>query len=200
MISTILLAIVLGVYLDQDVGSGSRRVEFGDYEACGPCCLYMACVAKGANVDFDSMLREFQLGPKGESSLAELERVARRFGLAPISARVTPRIAAALPIPFIAHMKGKAGDLDHFVLVLFVSTTDVMFIDPPRIARLETMERFNARWSGNIVAFAESRQEAELMRREIELLGHGRYIEAALSAVLVAAVFSTMVLVWPQRK
>lgn len=143
------------------------RVDESQYTACGPCCLYMACVMTGHDVEFEALMGSFEPDSEGETSLAELDRVARSVGLIPVAAAVEPEWLDSLPCPFIAHVDLPAEHVDHFVLVVGVTNREVIYVDPPLIAALELRDTFSKRWTGNVLAFADSEEQAALLEQAI---------------------------------
>jgi hypothetical protein len=160
----------------------------------------MACVAKGVTVSFDHLMNAFELGPTGETSLGDLGRVAQSLGLFPIMARVGPDFAEKIPTPFIAHVKSELQHVDHFVLVMYASRKHVIFIDAPRVAALDSMESFERRWSGNVVAFANSEVDAAELAQGMRLTLWNRFLDAGLAAAFAGTMASTAFVLWRRPK
>lgn len=176
------------------IGSNSLslpRVSEADFQACGPCCLYMVCVMRGVEPDFGSLMSKFQLGAEGEASIHDLEVVARSYGLVGAAAKVNPDLLRMVPCPFIAHVKLPSSHLDHFVLVLGITERGVVYVDRPHVPTLERAADFSKRCSGYVLAFGESNTEAEQFVSFLSWQRRMPFVEATL----VAAV-TTMLLAW----
>lgn len=80
-------SVLLGLILGADPSS-QDGFEESEFQACGPCCIYMACVLKGIEADLESPEGSSELGPRGESSLGDLGDLARVSGLQPVAAKL----------------------------------------------------------------------------------------------------------------
>lgn len=179
--------VLLSIFLSADP-TIVTWVDEPQYQACGPCCLYMACKVKEHEIDFESLVNSFDVGPQGETSLGELGDVARSIGLFPVAAKVEREWAEILPCPFIAHVVLPASDVDHFVLVLDVTPSGVVYIDPPQIATLESLDDFSQRWSGYVLAFADSTEDAKSLEWQISWRSQIPIVQALLITTLVSMI------------
>ncbi len=169
-----------------------RGADGPGFQACGPNCLYMVCVAKGVKADFYSLMKSFKLGPEGETTLSDLRRVGASLGLRPIAAKVDAEFATTLPSPFIAHVKSRHKHADHFVTVLSSTEQEVIYVDPPNTAVRESVQSFGTRWTGSVLVFADSAAEARSLTRRIVWSSREPLVQAALGVTLVVL----LVILW----
>jgi ABC-type bacteriocin/lantibiotic exporter with double-glycine peptidase domain len=141
-----LLAIVLAAAIPLSNAEDSA-VLLDDYGNCGQVCLYAIARLKGKDVTFDRVKQLVEPTPPEGSSLGELNVAARALGLFPVAVAVDRSRLEYLPVPAIAHLKHSFLDSSrqqsHFVVLLHVSESDTILLDPPLPVGSVSRERFH---------------------------------------------------------
>jgi len=177
-----------------------HRLDPADFEACGPACLYMACVARGVEAELEGLKSKCRPGPDGETSFDDLRRVGLAYGLDPVAAVVTPELLEQVPMPAIAHLSGTPGKPDHFVLMIAVVGDNLLYVDPPTMTRLEPVRDFRRRWTGAVLAFPDAPTDTARFQRTLRWVAWRPYLEAGLMSTLVAMVLVPCCWYWPLRR
>jgi len=114
---------------------------------CGAAALATVLHAHGDAAVGDVLAATLQ--NRRGSTLAELARVARTYGLEALGWTVSYEQISSLQLPAVAHLGIVARG--HFVVILEWSPSGVVVGDPARGRRILNRKRFCRRWSGHIL-------------------------------------------------
>ncbi len=125
---------------------------------CGANSLFCLLRLGGLAVDHEQLIRT--LSPPAEgNSLEDLRKAASKLGIQLFALRAGPRDLERLSFPFIAHLKGRHPQPDHFVVVVAFDGKKFDVIDDG-VGGIFSIrrERFIRQWSGFVLGRALPRQ------------------------------------------
>ncbi len=148
-----------------------------DYSACGQVCVYAVARLKDVPAEFEHVKNVVGPPQGGRHSLAEIERAARDLGLFPIAASADRSRLRGFPMPAIAHMKHSFFDHAsgfHFVVLLATRENGAVVLDPPFRTAFVPWKTFEAAWTGHLLLFADSADDAGKWRACFESVADDR--------------------------
>ena len=152
---------------------------------CGLHCVYSTFKLAGKNVEFAELVKPEYLGSQKGSSLSELEKAVRDYGMfAGIATRLTTASLRKSEYPVILHVKSDLGSkkYDHYELFLGAVDGKAKLFNPPEPVRLVPFRDLAPRWDGiGLVVSARPPDVNALFAVERERL----MMYAAIGAVLV---------------
>lgn len=117
---------------------------------CGPKSLEMILEQKHIKTSDQEMRTLISLGQAG-STMEQLKEASERKGLQAWGVKVNATQLAALPRPFIVHIRP-----DHFVVVTGATKDKIEFTDPHKGDSYRTKEKFEKIWQGYVLVFAKN--------------------------------------------
>jgi rhodanese-related sulfurtransferase len=125
---------------------------------CGVYCLYSALKSMGRDVGFRELVKPEYIGSGQGSTMAELSKAARDYGLfAGVAARLTTRGLSQCPYPAILHVKADLyhPTYDHYELFLGTEDGRAKLFNPPEPPRLVPFRDLAPRWDGYALALSD---------------------------------------------
>ncbi len=134
-----------------------------DYGPCGLTSLFLVCRLRDVPVDWEHVKN--LLGPAGSDgthSFADISRAATLLGLHPVGLRANRDVLSQLPTPAILQVwDPRFPDRPPHLLVLLRSEKDgAHLLDPPYQPYFLPETRFVRSYTGNVLVFAGTEQEA----------------------------------------
>ncbi len=143
-----------------------------DYNACGQVCLYAVARLKDRNVDFDRVKQVVGPPKAGVHSLAEIADAGSKLDLFPIAVTADRSGLNRLHLPAIVHLKRSFFRRDqkesHFVVLLAAEERSALILDPPFRTTRVGWGQFEETWTGNLLLFADTAEEADQWRAGLE--------------------------------
>lgn len=130
---------------------------------CGPNSLYVVLLMHGKQVDYDSLVEEFNLTDRG-ANVADLARVAQAHGIPYTPLRAKASALSKLPLPAIVHFQSPAYSKGHYVVLLSVNGDGIFTIIECTTGQMELLSRgdFLERWSGVVLVRSDRRGNKRL--------------------------------------
>jgi len=118
---------------------------------CGLYCIYSVLKLVGQDIDFRDLVKAEYYGRLMGSSLAELNRAAKDYGLhAGVVTRLSTRALRDCPYQAILHVRrdAEAKEYDHYQLFLGTENGKAKLLDPPRDVKLVKFSELAPLWDG----------------------------------------------------
>jgi hypothetical protein len=164
-------------------------VKPSDYAPCGLNSFYLVCRMLDAPVDWPrakELLGEADAA--GMHSFQDIARAANAVGLHPVGLKAAATKLAGLPMPAIVHVRNsrRSGQPPHLLVLLRADAREVVLLDPPAPAYSLPTDDFATAFTGNVLVFPPSAEEAARLQR-------GAWATVvAPAAVATAACFATL--------
>ena len=127
--------------------------------ACGPTALATSASLLNRTIDQTELSSVFDERVKGEHTLAELQRAARRLGLATIILRHDPTDLRIPKLPLIIAIN-ESPEHAHFVVLYGQSNGQIQLLDSPRKPMRIELTQLDSAWNG--IGMYVARDEASL--------------------------------------
>jgi hypothetical protein len=140
-----------------------------DAPRCGQACFYLIAKLKGKPLAWEDVKRRLgDGGPTGIHSFDQLAKAGQEIGLYPRGVTTRAEELRGLPLPAIAVLRGAPeGHSDHFTVLLRAEPQGAVIIDAPYSPEFLDWGRFAARWSGQVLVFCHSADEASALDRRL---------------------------------
>ena len=149
---------------------------------CGAACLAMILAAHGHELSLGEVRERFGVGRDGMSALA-IARAARSTGLGAYGVATTAEALRALPLPAVAHWRGR-----HFVVVERTWARGLWIVDPAvgrrRVAADEVADAF----SGVAIVFHGRVTERRRAARAAPVVAYARRMRAVRDGGRIATL------------
>lgn len=146
--------------------NAETRKRRASYPHCGLYCVYSMIGLLGHQADFQDLVKPEYLGDHEGSSLSELRRAARAFGLnAEPAGRLSTSGLSRCPYPGILHVRShsESPKYDHYELFLGVEKGKARLFNPPETPRLVSFADLATRWDGKALFISNGPIETDLI-------------------------------------
>jgi predicted double-glycine peptidase len=157
------IALAFLVTVTDDGPSADEVVRLEDYAPCGPVSLYLVTQMRGVPVEWGQLLE--LVGPAKSDrthSFDDLAKAATQLGMHPVGLNASREALATLPMPAIVelHDRDKPNEPHHLLVLVGAQADGVMLLDAPYPAYFLPDANFRKVWTGNVLVFARSAEEA----------------------------------------
>lgn len=141
--------------------ASESAARLDEYAPCGHVSLFLICSLKDVPVEWPEI--QALVGPPtdGQHSFGVLAEAARKLGLHPVGLQVRRDQLAQLPLPAIVHLRSAYGTPNpHLAVLVHCTPEGVQVLDPPYPVLFDRWEDFEQSWTGNVLVFPATAEEA----------------------------------------
>ncbi|MDR1055656.1 MAG: peptidase domain-containing ABC transporter [Prevotellaceae bacterium] len=177
-----------------------------DITDCGAACLASAAAYYGLQVPI-ARIRQMASTDKRGTNVAGLLEAAQKLGFTAKGVKGKFESLAKIPLPAIAHLTVKEGQLHHFAVIYKVTSTYIKIMDPAsgKVER-KPIDEFEKEWTGILVLLVpdenfkkENKDKAKINRFWQLIRPHRSIMLQALFGAVITSILGLSISIYVQK-